>query len=844
MKVLKLTILSILVSLSFFIVPILRAETTNLEIYYFGDSETYELTTLRIHDLDTFEYYDFTSEEYLINDVVWLKFTLVDIELINTNYQLILTIDEYVKVYPFTLDEPFKTETLYQYYLRGSNLTSNTEALTSLVSYATFIDGKNIKVVTSAKSTGVPTIKVQSNDVFSEVKSIKDLVDGYLIELEDDLDVKREYTLDFDFNDGFGYQRVNVRLDGIYNQGFFESAYHYDSNDLGSTYTKSRTTFKLWAPTLNSVKLNLYSEGTKTVFDMQPSAYGVYVFTFIGDAKNRSYTYSFERFGVEYEIVDPYSKHLSSDLTKSLVVALDETNPSDFTSIELPYFSGSYGDAVIYETSIHQMTGDPLSNGTYKDTYVGLSRSNTTYEYKDTEYTTGIAHLKELGITHVALSDLLDTKNSLSVINRAFQFDQSITKDIYEVKNLIKAMANNGIRVILDIDLYNPVIEGLELLMPGYYYEQTNGEIIKNENKEAFFNTDHSMTSRYIESSLAYLLEEYKLSALKISPLNGLMIDDLNKIQRLGTALDEDFLMYGEFNSYTSKPLTGKLTKQALDQVKFVGVIDQSLNTSENAWVKGGSLGAQTKRNILSSSTPEFNNLTPHQMFNRLPDMSNLTYSERQQYKALYLLSFSTPVIRGGEEFNNTSSVLKYQNKENNQTFKMYKDLIDFRFNHLSIKLPEHREIKSMVNIQSDANLIYYRITNQYDLYPDILIIHHNSVNNSTSFTLPEGLPGETSSYNIDGDFYWKVAFDSSYGLEIDSAYENGDSINLIPNQTLVLYYGLNLNNAIVPPVPNIPDSPSNSNQTLIALIMVGSLIIVAGIIGTYFILRTSKDEQ
>lgn len=844
MKVLKLTILSILVSLSFFVVPLLSADATNLEIYYFGNCETYERTTLTIHDLDTSESYVFTREEYLINDVVWLKFSLVDIELIHTNYQLILTIDEFEKVYPFTLEDPFETETIYQYYLRDNNLTTNTEELTSLVSYATFIDSKNIKVVTSAKSTGIPTVQVQSNDTLSEVKQIKDLVDGYLIELEDDLDVTMEYVLDFDFNDGFGYQRVNVRLDGIYNQGFFTSAYHYDSNDLGSTYTKTRTTFKVWAPTLNSVKLNLYNEGTKTVFDMQPSAYGVYVFTFIGDAKNKSYTYSFERFGVEYEIIDPYSKHLSSDLTKSLVVNLDETNPSEFTSLELPYFSGSYGDAIIYETSVHQMTGDPISNGTYKDTYVGLSRSNTTYEYKDTEYTTGIAHLKELGITHVALSDLLDTKNSLRVINRALQFDQSLNKDIYEVKNLIKSMANNGIRVILDIDLYNPVIEGLEALMPGYYYEQTNGEIIKNENKDAFFNTNHYMTSRYIESSVAFLLEEYKLSALKISPLNSLVINDLNSIQRLGTALDEDFLMYGEFNGYTPKSLTNKLTKQTLDQVKFVGVIDQSLSTSENAWIKGGSLGAQTKRNILSSSTPEFNNLSPHQMFNRLPDMTNFTYSERQQYKVLYLLSFSTPVIRGGEEFNSTSSVLKYQNKENNQTFKMYKDLINFRFNHISIKLPEHREIKSMVNMQSDANLIYYRITNQYDLYPDILVIHHNSVHDSTTFTLPEGLPGETSSYNIDGDFYWKVAFDSSYGLEIDTAYENLESISLIPNQTLVLYYGLNLTNTVVPPVSNIPTSPSNSNATLIALIIVGSIIVVAGIIGTYFILRTSKDEQ
>ena len=55
--------------------------------------------------------------------------------------------------------------------------------------------------------------------------------------------------------------------------------------------------------------------------------------------------------------------------------------------------------------------------------------------------------------------------------------------------------------------------------------------------------------------------------------------------------------------------------------------------------------------------------------------------------------------------------------------------------------------------MQSLGNIIYYRITNQYDLYPDILIIHQNSLNNQSGFTLPEGLPGETSSYNIDGDF-------------------------------------------------------------------------------------------
>lgn len=842
MRILKLTILSLLFGLSFLITPLLKAETINLEIYYFNSLNNYETTTLQIKDLDSDEIYDFVKEEHTINEALWLKFSLIDTELNNTNYELILTVDETVKSYPFIGSETLKTSGSNTYYLREDILTQNQTELTSTVTYATFVDRKNIKVLTSAKSRGIPSIQVITEDILIKVNSIKELVDGYLIEIDDDLDVKKEYRLDFDFNDGFGYQSIFVRLDDIYNQGFFTSAYHYDSNDLGVTYTKDNTTFKLWAPTLSDVYLNVYEQGSKISYKMTESTYGVYVYTYNGNAKDKPYTYSFTRFNQDYEIIDPYAKHLSSDLTKGLVFDLSNTNPADFKNFEQPYFSGFYGDAVIYESSVHQLTGDPYAYGTYKDTYIGLSRSNTSYTFREQEYTTGIAHLKELGITHIALSDLLDTKQGLMNINRAYQFDQSITRDIFEVKNLIKSMANNGIRVVLDIDLYNPVIEGLEALMPGYYYEHINGNIIKNESKESFFNTNLYMTSRYIESSINYLLEEYRLTALKVSPLNGLKIEDLNSLQRFGTSLDENFLMYGEFITNTPKALTGKLTPQNLDQVKFIGVIDQGLGTSNDAWIKGGSSNTQVKRNILALPTPDFNNLTPHQMFKRLPDLSNLTYSERQQYRALYLVAFSTLVIRGGEEFNSTSSVLRYQNKENSQTFEMYKSLIDFRFNHISIKFPEHRDIKTMVNMQSLGNIIYYRITNQYDLYPDILIIHQNSLNNQSGFTLPEGLPGETSSYNIDGDFYWKVAFDSNFELKIDTAYENLETINLKPNQTLILYYGLNLTNTITPPVQHVPNSPSNSNQTLIALIVVGSMIIVAGIIGTFYILRSNKD--
>ena len=183
--------------------------------------------------MDSDEIYDFIKEEHSINEALWLKFSLIDTELNNANYELILSVDETVKTYPFIGSENLKTSGSNTYYLREDILTQNQTELTSTVTYATFVDRKNIKVLTSAKSRGIPSIQVITEDVLMKVNSIKELVDGYLIEIDDDLDVKREYRLDFDFNDGFGYQSIFVRLDDIYNQGFFTSAYHYDSNDLG-----------------------------------------------------------------------------------------------------------------------------------------------------------------------------------------------------------------------------------------------------------------------------------------------------------------------------------------------------------------------------------------------------------------------------------------------------------------------------------------------------------------------------------------------------------------------------------------------------------------------------------
>ena len=48
----------------------------------------------------------------------------------------------------------------------------------------------------------------------------------------------------------------------IYSTEQFEAEFTYTGNDLGATWTKEKTSFRLWAPTAIGVKVNLYQSGT------------------------------------------------------------------------------------------------------------------------------------------------------------------------------------------------------------------------------------------------------------------------------------------------------------------------------------------------------------------------------------------------------------------------------------------------------------------------------------------------------------------------------------------------------------------------------------------------------
>jgi pullulanase len=50
-------------------------------------------------------------------------------------------------------------------------------------------------------------------------------------------------------------------MPNTYSTPEFEAKYTYSGSDLGATWTEEKTSFRLWAPTATSARVNLYVTG-------------------------------------------------------------------------------------------------------------------------------------------------------------------------------------------------------------------------------------------------------------------------------------------------------------------------------------------------------------------------------------------------------------------------------------------------------------------------------------------------------------------------------------------------------------------------------------------------------
>mgnify|MGYP001102000937 CR=1 FL=1 len=149
----------------------------------------------------------------------------------------------------------------------------------------------------------------------------------YIVTLGEELDSFKSYTITYD---GSTYK---VGIPNIYSTEEFEREYTYTGDDLGATWTESATSFRVWAPTAESVTLKLFASGKSYVDDlteeieMTPDVNGTWVATKEGDLNGVYYTYSVVIDGVKKEACDPYARTTGVNGVRAMVIDLDGTDP-------------------------------------------------------------------------------------------------------------------------------------------------------------------------------------------------------------------------------------------------------------------------------------------------------------------------------------------------------------------------------------------------------------------------------------------------------------------------------------------------------------------------------------
>lgn len=348
----------------------------------------------------------------------------------------------------------------------------------------------------------------------------------------------------------------------------FNELYFYNKNDLGATYSKVHTQFKVWAPTADKVAVKLYEDGIGDSFIKKLSMYkgvaGTWELIVEEDLNEVYYTYEIIIGDVVNETIDPYAKAAGANGIRGMILDLNRTNPKGWAEDKKPEFNEDT-DAIIYELHVRDLSMDSDSGIKNKGKYLGIAETKTV---STSGLTTGMDHMKELGITHVHLLPVYDfhTVDETQLQTPQFNWgydpqnynlpEGSYSTDpfhgevrIKEFKQMVKSLHDNGIRVIMDV-VYNHTFANEESsfhkIVPEYYHRVVNGKFSNGSACGNEIASERSMVRKFIVDSVIYWATEYHIDGFRFDLMALHDIETMNAVREAIDKINPTILLYGE----------------------------------------------------------------------------------------------------------------------------------------------------------------------------------------------------------------------------------------------------------------------------------------------------------
>lgn len=537
----------------------------------------------------------------------------------------------------------------------------------------------------------------------------------------------------------------------------FENMFYYDGEDLGATYTKEQTTFKVWAPTAYQVRVEIEKDGKYEIYEMHRTDKGVYEISINKDLYLASYVYLVEVNGKINKSLDPYGKGCTPNSKRSVVVDPSKVKIQNYELSKM----NSYCDAIIYEASIR----DYSQRGNIK-AFIQKGKNSI------------LSYIKNLGITHVQLLPVMDFKTVDDLDIRRFYnwgydsyqwmcFEKSYCSDVkdpqqslMDMADLVNACHAMDLRVNLDVvfnHVYDVEESALQLTCPYYYFQYSKdrgysqatgcGNDIDSTGK---------MCRKIIVDSCVYLTKTFGIDGLRFDLMGILDIDTINEVVKQCQAIKEDFMVYGEGWNMGSYLLEGKRASQnnSSQMPKVAHFSDRFRDVLKGATAfgqvedKGYLLGETSKiykaMNVLGASTQEIGDsklyVDPTNSVNYVECHDNMTCwdkinvavrgsnATKRAYHMLCLASVilgqGIPFIHGGQEFarskngaHNTYNAPDTINKidwrlvdKNQMIIKYVKDLCEIRKKYACLRYSKGEDVAKNVSFESlyEAILLYH----------------------------------------------------------------------------------------------------------------------------------------
>ncbi|MFV0136339.1 pullulanase-type alpha-1,6-glucosidase [Streptomyces sp. HMX87] len=331
---------------------------------------------------------------------------------------------------------------------------------------------------------------------------------------------------------------------------------------LGPTFRHGRPTLAVWAPTAQSVALEI---GDRTVRMKRNDTTGVWSVTGPRSWKGKPYRYAVRVWApdagevVTNRVTDPYSVALTTDSERSLVVDLDDSSlaPRGWSTYDKPE-AVPLRDAQIQELHIRDFSvADRTAE--HRGTYLAFTD-------KDSDGSKHLRKLARAGTSHVHLLPAFDIATiperksdqatvdcdlaalpadsdkqqecvgkiaakdaynwgydpyHYTVPEGSYATDPDGTARTVEFRRMVKALNEDGLRVVMDV-VYNHTAAGgqartsvLDRIVPGYYQRLLADGSVANSTCCANTATENLMMGKLVVDSVVTWAKQYKVDGFR-----------------------------------------------------------------------------------------------------------------------------------------------------------------------------------------------------------------------------------------------------------------------------------------------------------------------------------------